>query len=850
MVSKMKKCRKNAGFTLVELLTVVAILIILMAVAAINVIKYQRDLKGKESDSAAKEIFIAAQNHLTAANALGELSGWSDGSGTRFGDDEDHRNEYLIVYPTDNSGAAMWGKMLPFGAIDDHVRIGGSYVIHYNRKTATVLDVFYSDTSDSRFGVELALGSENGKRYSDLVSSYSTDGKRKERRNASWNGKTRRVIGWYGGASADQLNEYANYLKEPTIKVTNGDTLNVWVSKLASWDDAKTTDNASLSLIITGVSSGAMKEIKLAGKTGGSSIVFGADNARQELRDEFGVTLDDVTSADRKFARVMENTILGSGEGAFIPGEDLLIRAVAFDNTALSNIAESGTVQVNSLFGSLEKEGGSLPTDTTKKVDIATITSFRHLENLDAGVSSLKWDTLKVKGAIASDAAIGARQDSDLDWAEFLSNTSPTETSPDPSVYRGAQGTVSGCYLPVQPSLLDSAGTSVPRPLVYLGGDHIIRSVRLICKDENVSAGLFETLSAGSVVADLNLVNFDYPEPGTGHKAGALAGEATDTALINVSAYNDLTDDSALSISGSGSVGGLVGVYSGTANGCAAAVYVKSTGDTGSAGGLFGTVGTTVNGATLDGTVSNSYSGGHTEDGKYNAVTVAENNGTVTCTVQDVAGRPKMNVQGTTAGGLIGTLSHGTVTNCYSTCSVGSTSSTGTVGGFVGSVSSGCSVSSSYCTGLVAHNGQAYLRAKTNPPAVGLFAGSNSGTLTDDDKYLEIVNYIDDNAFSKDTAKAKIPAVGSGTATVNAFDNDTSGSKSAAENYDLFVRPAEGNNEVVGKPYDATVYNRSEKVTGGVRYPLRGLKDDDFTQFTQLFHYGDWPIYETYVVNS
>jgi prepilin-type N-terminal cleavage/methylation domain-containing protein len=69
MVSVMKKNRKNAGFTMLELIVVVAIIGILAGVAFVNVAKYQRDLALKEADSAAKELFIAAQNHLTDADA-------------------------------------------------------------------------------------------------------------------------------------------------------------------------------------------------------------------------------------------------------------------------------------------------------------------------------------------------------------------------------------------------------------------------------------------------------------------------------------------------------------------------------------------------------------------------------------------------------------------------------------------------------------------------------------------------------------------------------------------------------------------------------------------------------------
>ena len=69
----MTRNRKNSGFTLAEVLIVVAITVILMGVAFVGVQSYQRSSTRLEFDGIAKEIFIAAQNHLTAAESQGYL---------------------------------------------------------------------------------------------------------------------------------------------------------------------------------------------------------------------------------------------------------------------------------------------------------------------------------------------------------------------------------------------------------------------------------------------------------------------------------------------------------------------------------------------------------------------------------------------------------------------------------------------------------------------------------------------------------------------------------------------------------------------------------------------------------
>lgn len=827
MVSEMKKCRKNAGFTMVELLTVVAILTILMGVAAVSVIKYQRSLKGKEADSAAKEIFIAAQNHLTAASALGELTTtdangnqvFSKGVGTA---EEDVQNQYILAGPSDQE---MLKIMLPFGAIDEQVRSGGSYIIHYNLKTATVLDVFYSDASDSRFGATLAAGN-----YADLASGYAGDSNRDKRRNATVGDQSKRVIGWYGGAKAGELGSYDNYLKEPTIKVTNGDTLRVEVSALAA-KTGNLKSSASLSLIVTGVNSKAMKEIKLKGSLEGGGNVFldsNTESIRKEIKSGatllgYLVTLDDITVGRGNFYNVMMNTgdsaipNIGGRNGTFIPGEDLDIRAVAFDNGSLSNIAESGTVRVNSLFGSNVLE------DTTAKV---TVSSIRHLENLESAVSSVDWDAI---------GAVEVTQTSDLDWTTFNKDywekyvrTTNTDLYPygEQKIYKAGVDpgdTAKGKFLSLTLGQNNLNPPKTGKKVQYMGDNHQIRNLTI------EGGGLFSELNLpGSKVENLDLVNFKVE---SANNAGALAATATDI-LTNVKVYNDLTDDSALSITGKDSVGGLVGEFSGSAKGCAAAVYVNST--EGSAGGLFGKAKQYTAEISV---IQNSYSGGHIKDGRYTKKQKKAN----TADEYEETLEGRINVQGATAGGLIGTLSgEESVVGCYSTCSVGGT----TAGGFVGKAEGTSTTNENcYCTGLVAVKDGASYKLFTNPndeTKIGTFVGAKTSSKPLSGRYLEIVNYrsMKEEKGSLVAAKStdQMKPIGTGgtdSDSITPFDD-------TAANYNTFI----GYNPIPSVPYDTTLLTKAEKDTNNA--PQFGLRPTT----GQTIHYGDWPLYETLVVNT
>ena len=68
----MKRYRNNRGFTLGEMLITVAITVILVAVSIINVVPYMWNLRLKDADQAAHEIYLAAQYHLNAAASCSE----------------------------------------------------------------------------------------------------------------------------------------------------------------------------------------------------------------------------------------------------------------------------------------------------------------------------------------------------------------------------------------------------------------------------------------------------------------------------------------------------------------------------------------------------------------------------------------------------------------------------------------------------------------------------------------------------------------------------------------------------------------------------------------------------------
>ena len=606
----MNRTKLQRGFTLAETLIVVAIITILSGVSFIAVQNHMRSLAQLERDGIAKEIFVAAQNHLTMAEHEGYIG--LDDYGTQEYKD---KGTYYFV----GKGAAFGGNnllkvMLPFGAVDETVRLGGSYIIRYQRDTGRVLDVFFSWPNQRfphTFGDEL-----------DKLEAYTGEGNVKRRNYTDGS-----VIGWYGGEAAQTLATLS--LDPPVLEVINQERLQVIVT-----DPNFGKTGASLQLIIKGVSSKKEKAIPLGAlSTSTVPVETGA------LQNVYTVTLDDITMSGRHFAELFES---------FAPGENITIQAIAYSNSALSNIAYSGEKKTNSLFADLTEETSTSGSETVTR-GTASISNIRHLENLDFDISTVPYTKLNITNA---------KQTTDLDWEDFKekigdkNNTIIYQKDAKPDL--GGGTTKAGCYMPVSPE----------NPLAYDGANHRISNVLV---DINQHAGVFGEMVSESIVSDLLVYN----------------------ASIT---------------SSSGNAGGLIGSMSGTmVERCAANGTVSSSGEDHAAGGLIGLA--------SSGTVKACYSAGHTEDGSYEKWIEATdgNNNPHGCDVTGTTAGGLIGDAGSTGiessystcsaagakvGGLIGSGS-GAVTSCYATGLVKGTGDNPTVGAFAGTYT-GSSISDSH----------------------------------------------------------------------------------------------------------------------------------------------------------
>lgn len=201
----------NSGFTLVELLAVVAILLLVGLIAVFSLNKLRRTLRQHELDAKAQIIYVAAQNRLAELRAAGQealcINGFdnSDSIVHKMEYDSRHMDEsakntdfyYLLVNETSDKSQTAATALLPSSAVDQELW-NGYWCIEFAPETGSIYAVFYSETTLPD--------------HDDLNTSY---------RNFNYRLKTASV-GYYGGDIA-QTQDISKF--NPSITIENSEKL-------------------------------------------------------------------------------------------------------------------------------------------------------------------------------------------------------------------------------------------------------------------------------------------------------------------------------------------------------------------------------------------------------------------------------------------------------------------------------------------------------------------------------------------------------------------------------------------------------------------------------------------------
>lgn len=578
---RQNKQKRRAAFTLAEFLTVIAIVGILASLSFVAVIHYQRKLRRLEMDQTAKEIFLAAQNHLTLEvssgtiprllhmEAQGEFS--DDQKQAKLGisvdntvlAEEKEGNIYGVLYvpekqagqpesEQEESGGEMAlasanvteeirQRLLPFGSIDETVRGDGSYLIFYDPEAGLVREVWYSDHYQF---VQTDIGSEA------LMAAASDAGKRERFTGANSNYKDQKLpIGYYASGNLEVPELPVEEFEAPTVKLVNDDIL------YAKIEDPNKNEH-SLSLFVKGEKSGTTGYIEINPQgTSPSARVAKVSGASGNSDGTYQVILDDIaapagtgTSTGFKFMDFNQPAQTDMtfqqderGFASFIPGENIFVYAQVFNNEALSQVKTSNIESGSSLFASIS-------TDRS-----AEIGSFRHLENLDERVSGWDPDQLYT-GAVTTSKMVTAMQNSDLTWkageniadesgycghvaklhTAFGSNFLNQNAETISIAYRVTDQTNADRTNPTAQAYTTEAGSylplSLPYPLDYQGNTYRIDGLQVgKTAGSSITAvdgtgGLF-----GTVTQDMSVKNLLICQPvvRTKASAGALIGAVT-----------------------------------------------------------------------------------------------------------------------------------------------------------------------------------------------------------------------------------------------------------------------------------------------------------------------------------
>ena len=402
--------RYRAGFTLAEVLIVVAIMAILAGFGFVAVSQYNKRLTQLEMDDTAKKIFLAAQNHLTIADTSGiwkqlvaecnstsksgNPNGPSLGGGFSIVGDT---TSYHVIYGKGNAGQSagtdvgnqknvsdVLNLILPANSVN--IGTDGQYAIVYNAQTATIYGVYYS--ASSTFGND-----QDSLQFAKKIPDIDRfDAKKRLEQEVKDKAP---LIGYYGNATGTTKESKTSLKALEKVKVwfTNEEdalTLHILDPNSISLDASDATNLNNLEVRITGDRSGttAIYSVKKL-ETDESYMLFSSGDDRKltlerpdsdKGKADYTIVFDGLTG--KHFKDLLPD---------FYPGEDITAQVTLTRSEKITGREiVTGSATDNSLYESIYPSvSGNADSTVDQGQYVARIENVRHLENLSKDISGI-----------------------------------------------------------------------------------------------------------------------------------------------------------------------------------------------------------------------------------------------------------------------------------------------------------------------------------------------------------------------------------------------------------------------------------------------------------------------------